>query len=167
MTIPIVTLRVPDGSDSVTCTNCSQEIPVVNRPSKAGENRLYCPGEGCGAVLKLYTEDGRELNHWWAGLDSFISREVGKLFRVARFPSRTVADQWREFEMKHSETKIIDAARHLRGKMGQRPAGAKFWKDIIAMVEKREGRAAASIQARTDEVVIFDVFHERSGGDRH
>ena len=167
MPIPIVTLRVPDGSDSVTCTNCNEEIYVVNKPSKAGENRLYCPGEGCGAVLKLYTESGQELNHWWAGLDTFMAREVGKLFRVARFPSRTVAEQWHEFEMKYPETTIIGAARFLQSKLKPGPSGTRFWKDIIAMVEKREGRAPANSETVTDEQIIFSMPPELPEGERY
>ena len=167
MTIPIVTLRVPEGSDSVTCTNCGQEIPVINRPSKAGDNRLYCPGEGCGAVLKLYTENGQELNHWWAGLDTPVSREVGKMFGVARFPSRTVADQWHEFEKRHQPAKIIGSAGYLRQKLGPHPVmTTKFWKDIVAMVEKREGQAPA-VKARIDEDVIFKMPTGREEGDRY
>jgi len=168
MPISIVTLIVPSDSSSVNCANCNQEINIINKPSKAGENRLYCPG--CTAVLKLYTEEGhQELNRWWAGLDSFVSRKVGKIFQLARFPSKSIAEQWHEFETEYPEKEIVSAASFLAGKLQAvtRTATSSAWSDLMAMMKKRRSKLQEDIRERTDEQVVFEMPPGREEGDRY
>ena len=140
--MPAVEIQVADGSSQAICSSCGTTIPVINDPRKKAHNYLHCPA--CGIALILTNDDGEDLNLWWASLKTPLDRQVARLFQVARFPSRAIADQWGRFQQSHDAAMILASARRLAKTFQEKNKGGRLgdvaWRQIMASVGKTHSR---------------------------